>query len=121
MRQIQLHSRRRPLGAEAAPRLHAGRQVFRRSQLLRHREGAGAEAAPWSGSNVMAHLTIRLVTKQGRRLLQYPHSLRLLFPLGGEEHDSAARTRPHARRGEEEKCVLESPPQRLELEEWHSI
>jgi hypothetical protein len=29
------------------------------------------EAAPWSGSNVMAHLTIRLVTKQGRRLLEW--------------------------------------------------
>ena len=68
MRQVQ-----RPQPAPAArradpcPRPHPGRQVRRRSQLLRHHEGAGVEAAPWSGSKVMAHLTIRLVTKQGRR------------------------------------------------------
>ena len=65
----QRHSLRLPADG-AAVFDNPGRIDRTRSQLLRHQEGAAADDAPWSGSNVMAHLTIRLVTKQGRGLLE---------------------------------------------------
>src|SRR5215204_4871539 len=52
-----------------------GRKVRTRSHVRRHQEDAPEGGEPWSGSNVMADLTIRLVTKQGRGLLECGVSL----------------------------------------------